>query len=270
MPGQTREFQDYLIKPTQRSISHKHYMRSPAIAFLKYAVDAKDAVNCCLNKFEKNANGSFNKNALISLQHITAAMVPALMGHFETYQRYLFAGMFEHSSLLKDFNVEAFFKELKKRSNIEIDPIRLAAYRGYRASAGIILADTLEGWHNPNNVNDYFNAYKLDQQLYSNQNRERLEILWQLRHSIVHTGGTITLPDAQKLKKLHKYGNKAVAFDNQIILAIARKLHTLVRDATGRMKQGFENHLVSDFEPERRASLDKLFKVDSSMAVWLR
>lgn len=270
MPKHAKGFQEYLIKPMHKYDSHKHYLDSPATAFLKYAVDAKDAVNCCLNKFGKNADGSFNKNALISLQHITTAMVPALMGHFETYQRYLFAGMFEHSSLLKGFNVEKFFKALRERSSIQIDPIRLAAYRGYHASTGIILADTLTGWHNPIIVNTYFEAYALDQQLYSTNDREQLEILWQLRHSIVHTGGTITLPDAQKVKKLRKYANQQVAFDNQIISEIARKLHPLVRDATDRMKQGFESHLVSGITADQRRSLDTLFTVHSSVSVWLR
>jgi len=270
MPKHAKEFQEYLIKPKHKYISHKQYIESPATAFLKYAVDAKDAVNCCLNKFERNADNSFNKNALISLQHITTAMVPALMGHFETYQRYLFAGMFEHSSLLKDFNVEKFFKALGERSSVQIDPVRLAAYRGYHASTGIILADTLTRWHDPNKVNTYFGAYMIKKQLYTNKDCEQLETLWQLRHSIVHTGGTITLPDAQKVKKLSNYANRQVAFNNQIILEIARKLHPLVRDATNRMKQGFDSRLVSNITTEQRSSLDTLFTVHSSVSAWLR
>lgn len=87
-----KEFHDYITDGGGRHVLHQDYVNSPATAFLRYTVEAKDAVNHCQQHFRKNNDGSFSKDALDSLQHILSAFLPAIMGHFETYQRYLFAG----------------------------------------------------------------------------------------------------------------------------------------------------------------------------------
>ena len=128
----TKEFHEYLTTQDGTShVSQSNYLKSPARAFLKYTIEAKSAIDLCVRKFPKNQDGRYSKDSLDSLQHLTVAVLPSIMGHFETYQRYLFAGMFDYSIFLQNFNIESFFDKLNKECNFEINPIRLAAYRGW-------------------------------------------------------------------------------------------------------------------------------------------
>lgn len=265
-----KEFHDYIIDAEGKHMLHRDYVDSPASVFLRYTVEAKDAVNYCQKHFRKNADQSLASDARDSLRHILSAFLPAVMGHFETYQRYLFAGMFERSSLLSNFDMEKFFKQLGKETTLTIDPVRLSAYRGFGTSVGILLADSLPGWHNPEKVNKYFDAFQLKQQFLSSKDCDRLRTLWQLRHSIVHTGGTITVPDAQKVDALVPFGDKPIVFDNQFVFEVSRKMHPLVRDATGRIAQSFKKDMLTDVPQEDVDAVDKLFEVKSSAAVWLK
>ena len=266
-----KEFHEYIIDGEGRHVLHQDYVNSPATAFLKYTVEAKDAVNHCHQHFQKKKDGTFSKAALDSLQHILSAFLPAIMGHFETYQRYLFAGVFERSSLLQDFRVDDFFRQLKKEtSSLEIDPVMMSAYRGFSASAGILLADSLSGWHNPEKVNRYFDAFGFNVQFFSNDDCRRLRTLWQLRHSIVHTGGTITIPDAQKVKDLSAFGDNPIVFDNQFVFEVSRKMHPLVGNATDRIAQGFKKNMLVDVPRDENNAVENLFEVKVPVPVWLK
>ena len=265
-----KEFQDYPAASAALHIPLREYKKSPATAFLRYAVDAKDAANRCQNWFPKKGDGTFAKQSLSSLRHILAALLPAIMGHFETYERYLFAGVFDYSTLLKDFDIEDFFKALGREHTITIDPVSLSAYRGFGATTGILLADNLAGWHNPERVSRYFKAFGFDTEFFSNDDCRRLNVLWQLRHSIVHTGASITLPDAQRVPELGGFGGMPVVFEKNFILEVSRKLHPMVRDATARIENAFRGRLVDSVTPEERERIDKLFLVKSRTAVWLR
>jgi hypothetical protein len=257
-----KEFQEYLIETEQNvHISHQDYVKSPAVAFLGYCTDAKDSVNYCQKYFPKNKDGDFTKDGLASLQHISSALLPAIMGHFETYQRYLFAGMFEMSHLIHGFDVTKFFKGISKEN---IETKNLAGYRGFSATAGILLADNLSGWHDPEKVNSYFKSFELKTQIFSTANCKDLSVLWQLRHSIVHTGGSITLPDAQKVDKLYKYGGKVIVFDNNFIPEACRKFHPLIKGATERIFQEFEKNLSTIATDSQKKRLRELCLVKSN------
>ena len=134
MARPAKEFQEYLVEPTRAHVGHADYLVSPATAFLKYTVEAKSAVDLCCRRLPRKASGEYTKDALDSIQHLVAAMVPAIMGHFETFQRYLFAGMFDLSAHLVKFDVDAFLARLSKDQDLSIDPRRLAAYRGDRGA----------------------------------------------------------------------------------------------------------------------------------------
>lgn len=264
----SKEFQEYLSEPTEAHVGHDDYLRSPGSAFLKYTVEAKSAIDLCVRKFPKKKDGTYAKDSLDSLQHLVAAILPAIMGHFETYQRYLFAGMFDASVHLAEFDVEQFFKT--KDFNLVIDPIRLSAHRGLGAeSIGILLADSLSGWQNPERVNLFFNAFGLKRQLFGNDECAKLNVLWQLRHSIVHTGGTLTLPDAQKIKEISEFGNRKVVFENNFIYEMSRKFHPLVKRSTEEIGQAFKSRLKFVTHEDVRKKLDEFFSVRSSIAVWL-
>jgi len=107
LPRSPKEFHEYLAPPTNAHVGHDDYLNSPATAFLKYTVEAKSSVDLCIRRFTRKAGGAYRKDSLDSLQHLVAAMLPAVMGHFETYQRYLFAGMFDLSAHLVKFDVDA-------------------------------------------------------------------------------------------------------------------------------------------------------------------
>lgn len=165
--------------------------------------------------------------------------------------------------------MDKFFKVLRNEASFEIDPVRLSAYRGFGASAGILLADSLPGWHNPEKVNRYFNAFGFNTNFLASADCKRLRTLWQLRHSIVHTGGTMTVPDAQKVKDLSVFGDKPIVFDNQFVFEVSRKMHPLVQAATNRIAQGFKKGILAVVPQDEKDAVDDLFRVKSSVAVWL-
>jgi len=272
MPGRPqKEFHEYLTTPSAAHVGHETYLFSPATAFLKYAVEAKCTVDLCIRQFPKKDNGDYRKDSADSLQHLVSAMLPSLMGHFETFQRYLFAGMFDRSVYLKGFDTEEFFKKLSKQTEVSFDPVRLAAHRQLGlASVGLLLADSLTGWHNPDKVNHLFSAFDLQRQLFSSDHCSKLRVLWQLRHSIVHTGGTLTLADAQKVADLSRLGDRQVIFEKHFIFEVARKLHPLVKEATVGIGTAFNNELITGLDAATTQDINNFFDVKSSVAVWLR
>ncbi|WP_185096906.1 hypothetical protein [Roseivirga seohaensis] len=204
------------------------------------------------------------------MQHLQAAVLPAIMGHFETYQKALFAGMFDLTVYRQSFNLDAFIKKLND-GNVNIDLKRLSAYRNIGASSvGFIVADALHGWHDPEKVNKHFGAFNLNFKFFSNDAVDRLRVLWQLRHSIVHTGGTLTLPDAQKVEKLKEHGDKNIAFENNFIYEVCRKFHPIIKSSTEGMGTAFKAALLADIDPEALEKIDEFFEVKSSINVWLR
>ncbi|KUK90947.1 MAG: Uncharacterized protein XE05_1766 [Thermotogales bacterium 46_20] len=263
-----REFETYVVDSICKDVSHEKYAKSPATAFLAYCIDAKDAFLNCQNHFTRKTDRSFNKNSLTSLQHIAAGLLPSLMGHFETFERYLFAGLFENSVFLQSFDESEFFRRLK--DNLYVDVSRLSAYRGLDVAIGTVLADSLTGWHSPEKVNEYFQAFGLKMNFFSNVDCERLRVLWQLRHSIVHTGGSITIPDSQKVKQLKSFGGKTVAFEENFIFEVCRKMHSIVEESVFRLRDAFVSRLRSDIVDADRQVVDSLFTVRSRVAVWLK
>ena len=238
MSGAVKEFQSYLTGPTSAHVGNEDYLGAPASASLRYAVEAKSSVDRRLRTFTKKRDGSYRKDSLDSIQHLVAAMLPA-EGHFETYERYLFAGMFDLSAYLTKFDVDKFLTRLEKHGGLVIEPRRVAAYRSIGAqSIGLLLTDSLTGRQRPDRVNEYFNAFELSTVVQRSglpqAGRPR-----QLRHSIVHTGGTLTLADAQKVPELASLGERKVVFEGLFITEVARKLHSLVKKATDGMGTAF-------------------------------
>ncbi|MBU0785144.1 MAG: hypothetical protein KJ798_14175 [Gammaproteobacteria bacterium] len=271
MANPVKEFHQYLTNATNSHVSHAEYLVSPAVAFLKYTVEAKSSIDLCARYFPKKVNGQFTKDSLDSLQHLISASLPTIMGHFETYQRYLFAGIFDLSVYLANFDTNKFFENLSKETNINIDWPRLAAHRGIGAhSIGTLLSDSMSGWHDPERVNRYFGAYKLPFTPYGLDAIEKLKTLWQLRHSIAHTGGTLSLADAQKVKSLNNYGGKQIAFEKQFTFEVARKLHPIVKSATVGLGTAFTTKVIPGLGTHETARINKFFEVKSSIPSWLK
>lgn len=271
MAKSEKDFQKYLCKATKSHTKLDEYLTSPATAFLKYTIEAKSSIDLCIRKFPKNQDGKYSSDSLDSLQHLTVAILPSIMGHFETYQRILFAKMFDYSVFLKSFKADNFLKKLSKDNSINIDLNRIAAYRNIGASSiGRIIADSLKGWHSPEKVNQLFQAFGLHVQLFSSSDIKKLKVLWQLRHSIVHTGGTITLPDAQKVNELKDFGGKTIAFEKNFISEVARKMHPIIENATLRISNKYIEGLVLNINQNDKEKIEQLFLVKSSANTWLK
>ncbi len=269
MPGRPpKEFKEYLCEATKAHVSHRDYMASPATAFLKYSVEAKSAIDLCIRKFPTNQNGEYSSDSLDSLQHLTTAILPAIMGHFETYQKNLFAGMIDLTVFNSNFKVSSFAKKLNDGA-MGIDMIRLFAYRNIGASVGSIIADNLSSWHDPERVNKHFGAFGFNYTFYSNDDCKKLKVLWQLRHSIVHTGGSITLPDAQKVEELKTFGDRKIAFEKNFIFEVSRKLHPIVKRSTTGIGDAFKANLHPNLDAPTTNKINKFFEVKSSIATWL-
>lgn len=279
-----KNFQDYIIENENGLATLSDYAISPAVAFLKYVCWAKDAAKMTLNKFRSNKRNKrlYTKDAEDSIHIINAGLLAAIMGNFETFQKYLFASMFDYSIYLNNFNVESFIKKCKKATKasdgttFEMDFARFSAYRDTPVAVGIILSNQLKNWQAPTIVNDYFKAFALKDsqgralEIYSNTTKEQLSVLWQMRHSIVHTASTITIPDSQKIPSLRAFGGKMITLDFQFISEVARKMHPIIKDATNHMSEVFKNNLKAETSTEVRQKIDKLFLVKSSCSVWLR
>lgn len=271
MARPVKDFHEYLTTATNSHTTLNDYLVSPASAFLKYTIEAKSAIDLCARKFPTNQDRNYSSDSLDSLQHLTVAVLPSIMGHFETYQRILFGLMFDNSVYLNSFEVDKFLNKLSKETSVSIDIGRLAAYRNIgAASIGNVLGDSLSGWHNPEKVNSYFGAFNLGYRLFSNDDCRRLKVLWQLRHSIVHTGGTITLPDAQKVEELNNCGRQTIAFEKNFIFEVARKLHPIVKRATEGVGTKYKAKLINGIEQTDIDRINKLFEVKSSIGVWLK
>lgn len=276
MPGKPpKEFQEYLIerRNVKAVVSHSDYQLSPASAFLKYTIEAKDAIELCIRQFPKNMDGEYTKASIDSLQHLIVATLPTIMGHFETYQRYLFAGMFDYSVYLKGLDTKKFVEALNKAcgDKLDLDLVRLAAHRGLGVSSiGVLVADCLPSWQSPHLVNGYFNAFGMKKDLFSQSDCQKIFVLLQLRHSIVHTGGTITLADAQKVPVLEKCADKNITFGNNFIYEVSRKMHGMIKASTLNVGDAYMARLVEDIPPAKKAAIEKLFEVKSSIHTWLK
>lgn len=268
-----KDFQEYLCESTDSHISHGEYLKSPGTAFLRHTVEAKSAIDLCIRQLPHNTNGTHTKSSRDTIQHLTLALLPTVMGHFETYQRYLFARMFDFTVYLKDFKVKPFIDTINKeaKTEITIDLERLAAFRGVDlTSIGLVVSDNLKGWHKPEKVNIYFNAFGFEHQIFSKDAIKKLNVLWQLRHSIVHTGGTITLPDSGKVKELQKYGGKSNLFENNFIYEVARKLHPIIKNGTEGLGTKFKSEMKANVNSTKILEIEKFFEVKSSIGVWLK
>ena len=54
-----KTFEQYILQEDAHSrkyVNQESYLKSPATAFIKYTVEAKDAINMCINHFPKKTN----------------------------------------------------------------------------------------------------------------------------------------------------------------------------------------------------------------------
>ncbi len=267
-----RTFDSYITPATGNFVTIDDYEECPGSAFLKYTLEARDAIRLCENNFPRNNNTEFSAAARDSFQLISIALLPAIMGHFETFQKHLFAGAFEFSIHYKDFDLKKFLKRLNDitKKPVSINLERFAAYREEESLwVGIILADQIRSWHDPESVNALFKALGFNTQMYSATQIQDLKILWQLRHTIAHTGGTLSVGDAAKVQKLKNLGNTNLAFSHTMISEISRKFHSIIYRSVSRILEKLDARLPQDLPQEKREEITDFFAVQSTNNAWL-
>lgn len=153
---------------------------------------------------------------------------------------------------------------------IAIDLNGLSPYRNVSDfSVGIMLADSLKNCSSPEVVNKYFRCF-VNYDLFSKDHIKQLLVLWQLRHSIVHNGGTITRADAQKVKALNHFLNQNILLDSKFICEVSRKMHNIVKTSTCGIGEKYIDGLYTTIKPEILNKIRTFFEVKSSISVWLR
>lgn len=270
MAAKEKTFVDYIeVSDDPSESSLEVYARSPAAAFLAQAVHLSNATEYCTRTFARKKDGTFTKDAQDTIYRISSATLASLMGHFETYQHFLFAGLLETTRLMSAFEIDSCIADLKKHGNLAVDLVRVSAFRGQPTPIGQIMADNLNGWHYPQKVNSYFKAVVPNHDFYTKKEVRELKVLWQLRHSTVHTAGWLTQPDSQKVEALSGHGNREIRLNYQFVPAVARRFHSVVSRSVRALEKKVRNSLddaLMDIETEE---IDNLFLVDSPRKAWL-
>lgn len=199
----------------------------PGETFLNEVVDLCDAVNHCKRTFTRKKRGGLTKDSADSFERIVTSTFAVLMSHFETFQKRQFAHLIDAYFIFATPDELELAKRLQK-VGCELSLQRVLVGAGEYGEVGEIVADALPGWHNSERVNAYFRAIFQDLNLYSNDLIRELDILWQLRHSIVHTGGVISRADAKKVSGLAGYGNRRLGFGEEFMPAIGRRFHIMI------------------------------------------
>ena len=269
-PGRpTKMVHEYLTEHSnpKARIGHDAYRKCPAQAFLSYVIEAKDAIDLCIRQLPKKQDGNYTQASQDALHHLSSSMLPTVMGHFETYLRFLFAGTFDNSDLFSEPLNDSFLKQcgLITSGSMSLIPNTVLAHRGKEIqSIGLLLADNMNGWHNPDKVNRYFKAFGINNEFFNHTQKAEIEILWQLRHSIVHTGGTISIVDSHKIKALSSCGNSTIAFENRFIIELCKRFHLLVKDVGDRHWKALQTMFTTSAPDKRSKKNSEYFEVKSS------
>lgn len=208
----------------------------PAEAFLNEVIDLCDAVHNCKRTFTRAKSGELTKESRDSFERIVTSTFAVLMSHFETFQKRQFAHLIDAYFIFSGPDELELAKRLEK-VGCELSLSRVLVGAGEFGEVGEIVADALPGWHNSVRVNAYFRTIFQDLNLYSNDLVKELDILWQLRHSIVHTGAVISRADSKKVPGLAAYGDRRLVFGEEFMPAIGRRFHIMIETILMPLKQ---------------------------------
>lgn len=269
--AKAKTVEDYLLKEDREATSLSAYLSCPSEAFLRYVCDAYDAFHYCELRFTKKKDGLYNKDSKESLNHLSCSLMATVMGHFETYQKSLLAGLIDWSINIDGFSFDQFAKSLSRSGSADfgIDLNRMMAQRGSPAHVGYVISDSLGSWHNPARVNGYFHGIGLKSNAFSNEQISDLQVLWQLRHSIVHTGAYITAADSQKIARLSSKSDCPIILDHRFYNWFSRKMHKIIVDVNGRLRDACRESMKDSASKGAKDALTKFLKVTSPKQVWL-
>ncbi|MFM0125682.1 hypothetical protein P0D73_43785 [Paraburkholderia sp. RL18-101-BIB-B] len=193
-----------------------------------------------------------------SLRVFVMTAFAMLMSNFEVFQKQQFSELVDSNDFMDGFDDLELAKRLEKEG-CNITLYRILAARGEPREPGQIVADSLVSWHNPSRVNQYFQIIFPKINIYSNSVIAELELMWQLRHSIVHTGGTITREDAAKVSSLRRFSDRKLVLEGSFILEVGRRLHVIVKQASAILERELRKRFIRQ-EGESDAEVDEIIK----------
>ncbi|WEY41530.1 hypothetical protein [Paraburkholderia sp. SUR17] len=166
-----------------------------------------------------------------------------MMSHFEMFQKNQFAQLVDTQDFMVDSDDMALAKRLEKEG-CAVTLHRILVGRGSPREPGQIIADSLGSWHNPSRVNQYFQIIFPKLNVYSKPAIAELDLMWQLRHSIVHTGGVVTREDAVKVSQLRKFEDRKLVLEGEFIMEAGRRLHMIVKHATSLLETAVRDRFI--------------------------
>jgi hypothetical protein len=294
MPTKTKKDRStYLINSIQTQndteLNWNHVLQSPAVYFLTEVVNLNKSLRYCMEQFPSRdravPRAGYKTTEKLTVEgqkvmkRLSASVFVAMMGHFEIFQRSFVSGLFEATRFMRNINIDAVVKRILGDSrDTGIRIIDIAAYRGQPTNIGDLLTDNILGWHNPHRVNEIINAMLEKVNFYSASDIDYLNCLWQIRHSIAHRGGWLTLPDAQKVPQLKSISDKLVSFDHNFIRQVHVEFHGIIKSSVKRASESFNNRIEIDYRGSeneinrilQNKELIDLFKVTSPRESQLR
>ncbi|RON08463.1 hypothetical protein BK659_13780 [Pseudomonas brassicacearum] len=189
-----------------------------------------------------------------------------ILSHFEKYQRSLFFEIFEVVGFMEGFNDVDLSKRLEKVGCV-LSLQRIISGRGDPREVGHIIADALPGWHNPERVNSYFKIFFSDLNFYSKAMVTELEMMWQLRHSIVHTAGVVSREDAMKAPELRGLRDKGLVFSEGFINEVGRRFHMIVQLSLQQLEQAVRKAITPSLE-DPEDLIEPLIRFESPRSTW--
>ena len=248
----------YFHKDTASARAYITNASSTATVFLRSVVEICDSVTYCEHTFENNGGMAMIEKSSESLRVFVMAAFAMLMSNFEVFQKKQFADLVDSNDFMNGFDDIELAKRLEKEG-CSITLYRILAARGEPREPGQIVADSLTSWHNPSRVNQYFKIVFPTINIYSNSVAAELELMWQLRHSIVHTGGTITREDAAKVSSLRRFSDQKLVLEGSFILEVGRRLHVIVKQVSAILECELRKRFIRQ-EGESDAEVDEIIK----------
>jgi hypothetical protein len=241
---------------------------APATTFLHSVVDICESVSYCEDAFAKINGAEAQSRSDESLRAFAMSAFAMLMSHFEMFQKLQFAELVDTQDFMDGFDDTELAKRLEKEG-CTITLQRILAGRGDPREPGQIVADSLSAWHNPSRVNQYFQAIFPKIAIYSNSAVAELELMWQLRHSIVHTGGVVTREDAAKVVSLRRFRDRKLILEGEFITQVGKRLHMIVKQATGLLEAEVRSRFIhSEFIDDPEGIIESVVGCESPNQSW--
>lgn len=231
---------------------------STATVFLRSVVEICDSATYCERAFENNGDKPTIDKSSESLHVFVMSAFAILMSHFEVFQKQQFAELIDSNDFMDGLDDLELARRLEKEG-CNITLYRILAARGEPREPGQIVADSLASWHNPSRVNKFFQIVFPKINIYSNSAIAELELMWQLRHSIVHTGGIVTREDAAKVSSLRRFSDQKLVLEGRFISEVGKRLHVIVKQASITLESELRKRFIRQ-EGESDAEVDEIIE----------